>query len=267
MINEKKQSSSEYEDKERGKVPNSSEKSSSYLPIYDDDIHKKSEFYGNKICVTSFLIHHYCLTTICLVITIVAIIYLIIPSGKKNQFGSNSPTRNTFGNNDYDDSSTASSAFAINRKGKEDNMYSEQMEYFELSSDLGNTDMFVIPSENSIEYNQFRSFKKMTYQFKEKINVTDLKKTIVFYHPTNGKILGFNQNQLVSYRLCCSIFHKLEKTDTDFSHSKKVCGNSDSIKCIIEDERLMVYIDLSFLDSPNYFEVISICIFNWFSKQ
>jgi len=261
-----------------GKTGNRKSSENSCLPIYDSDSYKKGTVF-ERIYLVDLVVRHYCLSVITLIFIIVFLIYLIIPNekrlvnSKQTVYDDGSSHRRIFVNKNGDEGEEYHNNInlKLNQKELEDliNSKSKQMEYFDLSSNIGNNDMLSVPDPNvNLVHVQEESgnFKKMTYQFSEKINITDVRKTSVFYHPTNGKVLGFNQKYLVSYKLCCSIFYKIEENSRSFTHSKKLCGNSDSIKCTIEDDKLMIFIDLSFLEKPNYFEVISICVLNWFSK-
>lgn len=109
--------------------------------------------------------------------------------------------------------------------------------------------------------------ERYTYSFTDRLNITNNMQTYIFSHPNSKEeIVGLTQNLIINYDLCCSIFYKIiDGGDLEFH--ERLCGNTDKMQCVLQNNKILIKIDVSSVQDQNYFEIVSTCIFSWLSKK
>jgi hypothetical protein len=102
---------------------------------------------------------------------------------------------------------------------------------------------------------------KSMYSFKQKVFLEDNMKTYSFAHE---RLYQFNQDDVIDYELCCIVFIKSVK-DSEYLEYSKICGSDNDLQCIISNNRLLVNIDMSFLEEGSDVEIVLSCVFDWLS--
>jgi hypothetical protein len=102
---------------------------------------------------------------------------------------------------------------------------------------------------------------KSIYSFKERFFLENNMKTYSFVHE---RLYQFDQNGVVDYELCCIVFVKSIK-DSEYAEHSKICGTDSDLQCIISNNRLLVSINMSFLEEGSDVEIVLSCMFDWLS--
>lgn len=124
------------------------------------------------------------------------------------------------------------------------------------------------------KYKQERigNFNRMTYQFSEVFNITNKDTTYIFEHPKRGDIMEMEQNVLIDYQLCCSMFYQVNSRGEAKLLLKSCGGEEDQIlQCIIKNDYVMAKVDLSGISSKlaigEYMQIVADCVLKWSSGE
>lgn len=102
---------------------------------------------------------------------------------------------------------------------------------------------------------------KSLYSFKESFFLENNMKSYSFEHE---RLYKLDQESVIDYELCCFVFIKSHKND-EYIEYTKLCGNDENLQCIISNNRLLITVDMSFLEEGSDIEIVLSCMFDWLS--
>ena len=115
-----------------------------------------------------------------------------------------------------------------------------------------------------------KELDQITYKFVEFFNLSlSRQRTYEFRHPANTDLLEMNQNLLVDYDLCCSVFYQASGS-ANHKLLSRICNPHVSLQCLIKNNHVMVRLDLDSLNSDvlsgtSVVKMIAECVLKWSS--